>query len=130
MLPAHDSNLEMRLQVVGHPDHIRNTLAQLLSSTGWRIQFNPDGWSGVARKGDKVANMFLGALAQYHELHFAFRTLPDGSGQLILYRLGSGCVGGLFGMYQVRKGFRQTSQMVYHALAHQRLVIRIDGQSD
>ena len=130
MLPAHDANLELRIHLVGHPDHVRNTLAQLLGSLSWKVEFNHDGWSGRATKGDKTLNMLLGALAQYHEIHFAFQALPDGTGELILYRLGSGCMGGLFGMYQVRKGFRETSQMVYHTLAQQRLAVNVIGRSN
>ncbi len=129
MLPAHDANLEMRLQLIGHPEHARQMLGQILSSMGWKPIINPDGWSGMASKGDKTMNMLFGALSPYHEVHFAFQGLPDGTGQLILYRMGSGCMGGLLGMYQVRKGFRETSQMVCHAMAQQGLVVNVMGRS-
>ena len=129
MIPAHDANLEMRLQLTGSAAHARQMLGQVLAHMGWQLQPSADGWSGMATKGNKTMNMLFGAFAQYHEIHFAFQALPDGTGELILYRLGSGCMGGLLGMYQVRKSFKHTSQSVYQAMAQQGLVMNVIGRS-
>ena len=105
---------ELRTDLVLAGDAVahRDVLRQMLAHRGWSIQWDPSGWSGLATKGNKVMNLLFGAFAQYHEIRFAFATMPDGSTGLTVYRTGDGCMGGLYGMYKVKKSFRATSASI------------------
>jgi len=109
-LPPHPKELEARLHLHGDPGAIRHHLFGMLSQTGWNVQWDPTGWGGMATQGDKTSAAFLGALSPYHEVFLSIIANPDGTTSLVIYRTGSGCMGGLIGVYQVRKAFRQTTQ--------------------
>jgi hypothetical protein len=64
----------------------------------------------------------------YYELRFAFQALPDGTLGLTLYRQGSGCMGGLIGVYKVKKAFRETSEQIHAELARRGLVLASYGR--
>jgi hypothetical protein len=117
VLEPHPASLSVRLVVAGHADPLRQLVHHVLERAGWKMWWDPTGWAGMATKGDKTANFLLGAFAQYHELRFAFQALPDGTTALMLYRTGSGCMGGLIGVYQVRKSFRLASGELHQAIA-------------
>ena len=105
------ASLELKLVLIGAPQMLRDGLTRLLFQDGWQLQWTGE-WAGLATKGSKAGNFFLGGLAQYHELRFSFEALADGTTGLTLYRQGSGCMGGLLGAYKVRKAFRQISATV------------------
>jgi len=112
-----DARLRMDLVLRGAPSELRDRLSHMLGAAGWQMHWTSE-WSGLATKGNKVANALLGGFAQYHEMHFAFSTMPDGSTAVVLYRTGSGCMGGLWGMHQVRKSFSETSAYVHGGFVH------------
>ncbi len=109
--------LDAHLYISGDPERARATLGELFTREKWRVEWNPDGWSGVAKKGNKGLNIAFGAFAQYHEVWFAFITMPDHNIHLRIYRSGSGIAGGLIGVSSVKKSFRNIVQQVeatYH----------------
>ena len=112
MIPAGERALRSDLVLAGDPGPHRESLARVLGDGGWTIAWDPAGWSGMATKGSKTMNFLFGAFAQYHEISFSFVTQPDASTGLTLYRTGQGCMGGLYGMYKVKKSFKKTAGMV------------------
>lgn len=112
MVHVGDKALRADLVLAGDAAGHRELLRQMLAGQGWVMQWDPAGWSGTATKGNKIANFLFGAFAQYHELRFGFATLADGSTGLTVYRTGDGCMGGLYGMYKVKKSFKETSALV------------------
>ena len=112
MIPQTAKELRLDLTLAGDPGQHREGLHALLLGNGWNTTWDASGWSGVATKGNKVMNFLFGAFAQYHEMTFSFATQPDGSTGLTVYRSGDGCMGGLYGMYKVKKSFKETASLV------------------
>ncbi len=107
-----DKSLRTDLVLAGEANAHRYALVQLLGSQGWTMTWDPSGWAGMATRGNKISNALLGAFAQYHEIRFGFFTNPDGTTGLTVFRTGDGCLGGLYGMYKVKKSFKKTSAIV------------------
>ena len=128
MLLPHPAELEMNMVLRGAPHELREGLRWVLESAGWNVQWALDGWSGMATKGNQVMNILFGAFAMYHELRFVFQAYADGSTGLTLYRQGSGCMGGLLGVYKVKKAFRETSAQVHAQLAQRGWVVASHGR--
>lgn len=112
MVHVADKSLRTDLVLAGEASIHRHALVQLLAGRGWVMTWDPSGWGGIATRGNKVANVLFGAFAQYHELRFGFVTNPDGTTGLTVFRTGDGCMGGLYGMYKVKKSFKETSAIV------------------
>ncbi len=116
-MKPHDPSMELRLEIAGDPAQAREQLAQVMTTRGWTMHPNPDGWSGMASKGNKIMNVLFGAFAQYHEMHFSMVTTPAGNTGLTLYRTNQGCAGGLLGMHKVKKEFTANAAEIQGALA-------------
>jgi hypothetical protein len=112
LVPVSDKALRTDLVLAGEAGQHRDLLRQLLTSQGWVVQWDAGGWSGRATKGNKTANFIFGAFAQFHELRFNFVTVQDHSTGLTVFRSGDGCMGGLYGMYKVKRSFKETSALV------------------
>ncbi|MFT6395862.1 MAG: hypothetical protein ACJAYU_000604 [Bradymonadia bacterium] len=112
MVQIADKSLRTDLVLAGTADTHRTALMELLASQGWAMKWDPAGWGGIATRGNRVANVLFGAFAQYHELRFGFVTNPDGTTGLTVFRTGDGCMGGIYGMYKVKKSFKETSAIV------------------
>ncbi len=120
--------LRLDMTLAGDPAAQRDGLQSLLLGTGWKVEWHPSGWSGTAAKGSKVMNVLFGAFAQYHEVAFSFATQPDGHTALTVYRNGDGCMGGLYGMYKVKKSFRETASLVETHYQNSGALIASSGQ--
>ena len=127
LLP-HAAELEMHLVLRGAPHELRDGLRYVLESSGWNLQWAPDGWSGMASKGNRGMYMVFGLLAMYYELRFAFQVYSDGNTGLTLYRQGSGCWGGVIGAYKTRKTFWEASRQVHAQLAQRGHVLLSRGR--
>lgn len=128
MVPQTAKVLRAELILSGDPARLRDGLQQLLLSSGWKTEWAPGGWSGVATRGNKVMNVLFGAFAQYHEMTFAFSSRPDGTTSLTCYRSGDGCMGGLWGMYKVKKSFEETTATVEHHFAQAGALVSSSGE--
>lgn len=120
--------LDANLYISGDAGRARSTLDAMFQQDGFRVEWNPDGWSGTAKKGSLGANVMLGAFAQYHEIWFAFATMPDGNVHLRLFRTGSGMAGGLWGWSKVKKSFREVvtrAEQTYHQAG---VLLGVQGQ--
>lgn len=128
MVSAPDKSLRAELVLAGDPTRLRDGLQQLLLTRGWETRWDPTGWSGLATRGNKLLNFLFGAFAQYHEMTFAFTSRPDGSTALTIYRSGDGCMGGLYGMYKVKKSFKETTATVEHHFASAGALVASSGE--
>lgn len=86
----------------------RDRAAQELAARKFKVAWQ-DEWYGLAERGNKVANIFLGALAQYFK--FGVRVMgAEGDVTVVRFeKLSSGMAGGLIGMSRTEnqlKGLR------------------------
>ncbi len=128
MEPPNKKALRAELVLSGDPIRLRDGLQGLLRGQGWEAKWDATGWSGLATKGNKVMNLLFGAFAQYHEMTFAFSTRPDGTTALTVYRSGDGCMGGLYGMYKVKKSFKETTSVLEGHFEQAGALISSSGQ--
>ena len=127
--PPIPAKLELNLVLQGDADKLRDSLFAAIQQQRWALHYDdPTGWSGKATKGNQLMNLLFGAFAQYHEVRYSFTTNPDGTVLLRLYRVGSGCMGGLWGMHKVKKSFEQTSQMVQQHFAASGATVQSGGR--
>jgi hypothetical protein len=78
------------------PAAARERAAQELAARKFRIQWN-DEWYGVAEKGNKVASMFLGAMAQYFKVGIRVMASEGGVTVVRFEKLASGWMAGWIG---------------------------------
>lgn len=113
-----DPELEVHLVVRGDPGSARYQLEHAMMTLGWRIQWGFDGWSGTASKGDKTLHMLFGVFAMYYEAQVHLRPLAPGVMGVTVYRVGTGCMGGLLGAMKVRAEFRRVGEYLPQVFAH------------
>jgi hypothetical protein len=90
----------------GDPTRARATLQEALEARKFRVTWSDD-WTGVAERGSKIANVFLGALAQYFKVGVSVRSGEDGRSIGRLDRLSSGWMGGAIGAARTRKNLER-----------------------
>jgi hypothetical protein len=90
--------------VTGDPAMARATAEQALSSRKFRITWN-DEWSAVAERGSKVANLLVGALAQYFKVGVHLMEAGPGETTVRIERLNSGWRGGVIGASRTTSNF-------------------------
>jgi hypothetical protein len=90
----------------GDPTRARATLQEALEARKFRVTWADD-WTGVAERGSKIANVFLGALAQYFKVGVSVRSGEDGRSIGRLDRLSSGWMGGAIGAARTRKNLER-----------------------
>src|SRR4051812_33941259 len=93
----------------GDPTHARATVQQALEARKFRVQWADD-WTAVAERGNKVANAFAGAAAQYFKVGVAIRSADDGNSVLRVERQSSGWTGGAIGASRTTKNMEQLRQ--------------------
>jgi len=69
-----------------------------------------DDWTAVAERGNKVANAFAGAAAQYCKVGVAIRSADTGHSILRVERQSSGWAGGAIGASRTTKNLDQLKQ--------------------
>jgi hypothetical protein len=94
---------DVDLVVTGDPARAKATAAAALEARGFRLQWADD-WAGTAERGNKVANVFLGALAQHFKVGVRIMTAPEpGQSVVRLEQLSSGWAGGALGAARTRR---------------------------
>src|SRR3954449_8965351 len=90
----------------GDPAHARITVQQALEGRKFRLTWADD-WTAVAERGNKVANAFAGAAAQYFKVGVAIRSADTGHSILRVERQSSGWAGGAIGASRTTKNLDQ-----------------------
>jgi len=100
----------------GDPVAARATVEQALIARKFSIGWQ-DEWTGVAERGSKVANAFVGALAQYFKV--GVRVTSEESGQIVvrIERLSSGAMGGIIGASRTSSNMRELSGQLQAAFS-------------
>ena len=93
----------------GDPAHARVTVQQALEARKFRLVWADD-WTAVAERGNKVANAFAGAAAQYFKVGVAIRSADTGHSILRVERQSSGWAGGAIGASRTTKNLDQLKQ--------------------
>ena len=99
----------IRLELQGDPAHARVTVQQALEARTFRLVWADD-WTAVAERGNKVANAFAGAAAQYFKVGVAIRSTDGGNSILRVERQPSGWAGGAIGASRTTKNLDQLTQ--------------------
>ena len=92
--------------LVGDPSRVRATAQQALETRKFRVTWN-DEWTATAERGNKVANAFAGAAAQYFKVGVAIRSGPDGNSIMRVERQSSGWMGGAIGASRTTRNLEQ-----------------------
>ena len=90
----------------GDPAHARVAVQQALEARKFRLTWSDD-WTAVAERGNKVANAFAGAAAQYFKIGVALRSADTGHSILRVERQSSGWAGGAIGAARTTKTLEQ-----------------------
>lgn len=90
--------------VRGDAARAKATVIDALQSRQFRLTWTGD-WDGIAERGNKTANVLLGAFAQYFRIDLAIRTAPDGNGVIHLGKSTKGYMGGAIGASRTTKNF-------------------------
>jgi hypothetical protein len=93
----------VEIAVAGDPAKARDTVAGALVARGFKVSW-PDQWNGVASKGSRTKQMFLGALAVYFEVNLTVYVV-DNATMLRISRPSTGISGGLAGKMRAHKQF-------------------------
>lgn len=90
----------------GDPTSAKQVITDALTARKFRVQWS-DEWTGVAERGNKVANALLGAFAQYFKVDVVIRTDEStGTGVVRLARSSRGMMGGAVGVHRTNKNMR------------------------
>ena len=91
------------LQLSGDPARARATAQQALESRKFKLTWSDD-WTATAERGNKVANVLAGALAQYFKVEIAVRSVPESDASVVRISRGSrGFMGGAIGVARTNK---------------------------
>ena len=82
--------------LLGDSGVAKQTAIEAFESRGFSFTWIDD-WTCRATKGNKAANVMLGALAQYFELEMSVRALDDEQSVVRIATLSSGWMGGAIG---------------------------------
>jgi hypothetical protein len=89
--------------VVGDAARARATVAAALEGRKFRVNWTDD-WNAVAERGNKVANAFAGAAAQYMKVLVSLHRGDDPDHTVIRMEKGSsGAMGGVIGVSRTTK---------------------------
>ncbi len=90
--------------VAGDATRAKLTVVQALEMRKFRLKWASE-WDAVAERGNKVANVLAGALAQYFKVEVLVRSAPDGNGIIRLVKSSKGYMGGAIGAHRTTKNF-------------------------
>lgn len=88
--------------VTGDPVAVRATVEQALTSRGFSLMWQDDS-TGIAERGSRVANVLIGALAQYFEVGVRIVAGQPGKTLVRIEPLSSGWSGGIGGVARTRR---------------------------
>ena len=94
----------VEFHIDGDAARAKATVVQALEARKFRLTWNGE-WAAVAERGNKVLNVFLGAMAQYFKVGVAVLTAPEGHGVIQLEKSSSGWMGGAIGASRTTKNF-------------------------
>lgn len=92
--------VEFALQ--GDPARAKATVIQALESRKFRLTWTDD-WTGVAERGNNVANALFGAFAQYFKIDLSVRSAQDGTSIVRVDKTSKGMMGGAAGVVRTNK---------------------------
>lgn len=90
--------------VAGDATRAKLTVVQALEMRKFKLTWASE-WDAVAERGNKVANVLLGAFAQYFKVEVLVRSAPDGNGIIRLVKSSKGYMGGAIGAHRTTKNF-------------------------
>jgi len=92
--------------VTGDPVTARATAEEALVARKFQVTWS-DEWTAIAERGSKVANMFVGALAQYFKVGVRLMGAPTGGTTVRIERQSSGWMGGAIGASRTTKNLKE-----------------------
>jgi hypothetical protein len=92
--------------LLGDPVRVGATVQQALETRKFRLTWH-DEWTATAERGNKVANMMVGAAAQYFKVAVAIRSGTDGNSIMRVERQSSGWMGGAIGAARTTKNLER-----------------------
>lgn len=95
---------QVDFHIEGDAARAKATVAQALESRKFRLDWGSE-WAATAVRGNKIANVFLGAAAQYFEFGLAVMTAPEGHAVVRIEKKSSGWMGGAIGARRTTKNF-------------------------
>jgi hypothetical protein len=96
-------------EVTGDPTTARATAERALTDRKFKVQWQ-DEWSGVAERGNKVANAFAGAFAQYFKVAVKVMSSTPGQTVVRIERQSSGYAGGAIGATRTTKNMQSLTK--------------------
>lgn len=94
------------MQLTGDPARAKATVQDALEARKFKVRWT-DEWAGSAERGNKVANVLAGALAQYFLVEVAIGSIPESTASLVRVSRGSrGYMGGAIGVSRTNKNMR------------------------
>lgn len=90
--------------LTGDPQRAKATAIQALESRKFKVTWAGE-WDAVAERGNKVANVVLGALAQYFKVGVTVRSGAAGVSVVRIDKSSSGWMGGWIGASRTKKNF-------------------------
>ena len=107
-------------------DGIRGMAQAAFEQNRFKVEWH-DTYAGVAKKGNRVLNIFFGAFCTYHEISFNIFQSEKGEIYVHLERRSSGWWGGLLGAAMANKRFREVRDMLAAYLKSQNAIERVVG---
>ena len=96
-------------EVLGDPATARATAERALTDRKFKVNWN-DEWSGTAERGNKVANVLAGFLAQYFKVGVKVMSGTPGQTVVRIERQSSGFAGGAVGAARTTKNMQSLTK--------------------
>ncbi|MHB8512984.1 MAG: hypothetical protein ACYDCC_12480 [Actinomycetota bacterium] len=97
---------QIDITVKGDPTSARNAAVEALQSLKFRLKWEGD-WNATAERGNKVLNIFLGAIAQYFKVGLKIFSTAEGQTVVQLLRESRGTMGGAIGVMRTTKNMQK-----------------------
>lgn len=107
------------------PGDAKQAATSALESRKFRLNWKDD-WSAVAERGNKVANAFAGALAQYFKVNLSLHSASPGETIVRFEQASSGAMGGIIGVKRVGKNMQQLRDEVSGAFQEKGLLVAVN----
>jgi hypothetical protein len=95
--------------VTGDPASARATAERALTERKFKVTWTSD-WAGTAERGNKIANVALGALAQYFKVGVSVMGANPGTTIVRIERQSSGWAGGAIGASRTTRNINSLRQ--------------------
>lgn len=90
--------------VTGDANRAKATVIDALVARKFRLTWSTE-WDAVAERGNKIANVLAGALAQYFKFGLIVRSGAEGQGVIRIDKSSKGYMGGAIGAHRTTKNF-------------------------